>query len=262
MPNASTYPDSLVIPSKDKALKALTASEERFAGLCANGRTQSDAYRQTWATKIKNVDVVSSEVAKRPHVRRRINELREEIAEANVLDGRERREMLATIARTPVTRFVGVDLGNKRAVKRLGRDVLALKKVRVRTGEDGGTVTDFETHDRIAALREDAILAGERRTDGETSVNVGMAFTGILGALGGETGQNQGAAGVKVTSARSAELAPAQEADAHAHAREGAAVASLPALAALPTLTGAQTASKVPRDALGVPAGAVPIPED
>lgn len=150
--------------------------------LVANGRSLSEAYRQTWATKCKNVDHVSSIIGNKPHIRARIIEIREDISRAAVMDGRERREILATIARTPVTRFAGKDLSDPEIQKELGRELLALKKMTMRTDETGSQVTSIETCDRIAALREDAIMAGERMPDASTlaQVNIGQIFHGLM----------------------------------------------------------------------------------
>jgi hypothetical protein len=161
--------------------RSLTPFEEKFAGLCANGRSQSEAYRQSCPKPGKNADVIASGIANRPHVKARIAELRDEISKANVLDARERREILATLARTPVTAFMETDFSDPKSVAKLGKQVLALKKIKTRTDPSGNTSHEIETVDRIAAIREDSILAGDRRPDG--SVQVGIALdAGALAA--------------------------------------------------------------------------------
>lgn len=113
-------------------------------------RNAAEAYRRAYAYKGTNADVLSYRLMMRPAVKQAIDEAIEQSKADGVLDMRERRGFLARVVRDK-RRFPSPDAGT-----------------------------------RINAIREDAILAGERRQDG-TQVNVGVVVSlgDVLGGLGG-----------------------------------------------------------------------------
>src|SRR5690606_12857657 len=128
-----------------------TAVEAYFARLVAcEGFLPSRAYRIAWKSQAKDAHAIASRVMARPHVQAKIAELRAAADREAVMDRVRRRRMLADIAEAGWRRRKG----------------------------------SAKPADAIAAIREDAILAGERRTDG-TQFNIAgdVSFTQVLGAL-------------------------------------------------------------------------------
>lgn len=167
-------------PNHKRKKYPILAREDRFACLIAAGSTQAEAYRLVYGAS-RWPDKRGAEIANRPQVRARVEELRRKAAEGVVLDMRRRRETLARIAE-----------------------------------HTGGWGEAPGYGERIAAIREDAILAGERRTDG-TQINIGVQVTApvILAALrglsvAGPTETQTDALGVP-TAAVDAEVAPVPE---------------------------------------------------
>lgn len=189
---------------------------EKFCSLVALGVKPWEAYRdsgycpngseKTW---VGNAHKMRQE----PEIALRIAELVRFSSTDRTLTTRRRRELLAAIAETPVTQFIGVDLANAGEVRRLGRAVFALKgaKVKTFTGDDGQRVSemDLDLHDKIAAIREDAILAGERRTD-SSQVNVGIVVDlgAALATMGGGAGAERPLAADLVSVHESPQNAP------------------------------------------------------
>lgn len=114
----------------------------------------------------------AAELEQHPYVReycRRAGErlrAQREVRQRKLLDRLERREVLASIVRTDVTDLVGAG-GKLKDEKDLKKEQkAAIKKVKTRSyrdaGGDGDVVeTEIELHDKLAALKADAELAGE-----------------------------------------------------------------------------------------------------
>lgn len=121
------------LPSK----KLLSVKRAKFAALVAEGATQQAAYRLIFSPHCKKstAEVEGSRIANEPEVLAEIARIRNASWSQRVLVMQERRGLLGDIARKGV-------------------------KAKPTAG------------DAIAAIREDAILCGERRTDG-TQVNIG-----------------------------------------------------------------------------------------
>lgn len=168
---------------------------EKFCALVANGTPVLEAFKQAgYAVNAKRTaEVNASKLRWEPEIAHRVAELVRFSTTERTLSNRRRRELLASIAETPATQFVGVDFGNAGQIRKLGRAVFAIKGIKTKSyTNDAGltaTETDIDLHDRIAAIREDAILAGERRTDG-TQINIGgdLNLSVVLQSLRGAAG--------------------------------------------------------------------------
>lgn len=130
--------------------RGCTGAEEAFCRLIAfDGKKPTQAYRTVWGGKY--ADRMAFRVMARQHVIDRIEEMRAMALRRGLLRMEERRALLAETARA------------------------VPKKLKA-------------THtERIAAIREDAHLAGERRTDGGTVTIAAHLSAGVildsLGAL-------------------------------------------------------------------------------
>jgi hypothetical protein len=125
-----------------------SAVEAYFARLIAcEGFKATRAYRIAWKSKANDAHAIASRVMARPHVQAKIAELREQADREAVMSLVERRKLLADTARRPVK--------------------------------------EAPSHgERIAAIREDSILAGERGTDGtHLNLSLGVSIGAVLGAL-------------------------------------------------------------------------------
>ena len=131
-------------------------------------------YSDSYGEKIQTNNAYKLSYA--PEVRQRIAEIKAMAAHKDALTMQERRLALAAIVRTPATRFLGVQWSDPAEVQKLGPAVQAIKGIKCKSYEnDSGvsvTEADLDMYDKIAAIREDAILAGERRTDG-TQLTIG-----------------------------------------------------------------------------------------
>lgn len=130
--------------------KRLTGPEEVFCRLIAcEGKNQTTAYRLAWKTSANTARALAVRVMSRPHVLARIDELRAKVIAEGIGNMQERRK----------------HLWDKIRAKAEGKP---------------------SHSDQINAIREDAILAGERRQDG-SQVNVGVVVSlgDVLGGLGG-----------------------------------------------------------------------------
>lgn len=144
--NTSTHSDASVGKGRQ-----LTATEEYFCRLVAcEGRKPTQAYRIAWKGHKDSAHDLAPRVMARPHVQAKIAELRARAESEAIMDLRERRKLLADTARS------------------VPANVKASHS------------------DRIAAIREDAILAGERRADGsQVSLTLDISIGAIIGALRG-----------------------------------------------------------------------------
>jgi len=125
----------------------LTGPEDTFCRLIAcQGLHSGRAYRIAWKTDAKSSKDLAPRVLARPHVAARIAELRAQVDRDAVMSLNERRRLLADTAKREI-------------------------KVAPSHGE------------RIAAIREDSILAGERRADGSVQVAVGVDLGGLIASL-------------------------------------------------------------------------------
>lgn len=143
-------------------------------------------YSSSYAVKIQMNNAYKLSYA--PEVRARIAEIKAMAAHKDALTMQERRLALAAIVRTPATRFIGMDWADAGAVQKLGPAVHAIKGIKTKSYENDSGIAvseaDLDLYDKIAAIREDAILAGERRTDG-TQTNVTIDLRAVLAGLGG-----------------------------------------------------------------------------
>ena len=176
----STHPDMLV-----RKGRRLSGPQEYFCRLIAcEGKSQTAAYRLAFKANGHSAGDLGSRLMGKPAIVARVNQLRDMIDREAVLSATERRRILADMARTTVADLAGVDLGDAKALKRLGRKALAIKSLTTRTTPEGDTVASVQLVDRIAALREDAILAGERDTDKLlVQNNLQVNVNAVIGAL-------------------------------------------------------------------------------
>lgn len=131
--------------------RSLSPKKAKFAALIAEGATQQAAYRAVISPHCtKNTaEVEGSRMALRPEVREEIERIRQASWTDRVLVMQERRALLGDIARK-------------------------------------GAKAKPSASDAIAAVREDAILAGERRTDGtQVVVNGDVSVSLVLQSLRG-----------------------------------------------------------------------------
>lgn len=143
-------------------------------------------YSSSYAEKIQTNNAYKLSYA--PEVRARIAEIKAMAAHKDALTMQERRLALAAIVRTPATRFLRTDWSDDAEVQKLGPAAQAIKGIKVKSyaNDSGVTVSeaDLDLYDKIAAIREDAILAGERRSDGtQLSLSVEVNVGTVIGAL-------------------------------------------------------------------------------
>lgn len=130
------------------AKKGLNARCQRFAALLAGGATQAAAYMAVWpGTKRSTAQTNGCVLAARPDIAAAVRELRELAWADEVMSLRERRALLGQTARSVPKRLKA------------------------------------SHSDRIAAIREDSILAGDRQREG-AAVSVSVDVRSIVGALG------------------------------------------------------------------------------
>lgn len=142
----------------------LNAKEADFVReFIATGGNAAEAYRRAYQYKGRHADMLAVRVTKRAKVREAIEEMGREARESMHLDMKARRGLLARIARH----------------------------------EEGWNEAPSYT-ERVAAIREDAHLAGERRNDG-TQINIGgdVNLTTVLAAVRGDEGLSRGAVDVE-----------------------------------------------------------------
>lgn len=72
---------------------------EAFAQACATGMSASDAYRATYGTNAKNIDALSSRIAKTVNVGKRISELQAHAEHVTHMTIEEKRSIYAKEAR-------------------------------------------------------------------------------------------------------------------------------------------------------------------
>ena len=78
----------------------ITAKQAAFADAVVAGKTGSDAYRESYATRCSNkvVSVKAAELMANPKVKARIAELQAELKKASILDKQKSLELLSEIA--------------------------------------------------------------------------------------------------------------------------------------------------------------------
>lgn len=140
----------------------LTPQRQKFAELIATGTNKSAAYCQAFG-KEKITDSVrncAARLAKAPDILAKITELRQRaVAEseaAAVLTILEKRMILAQYVRTPVTKLH--ERANEHLIKRTTQKMLG-------AGEVAEVVTEIEGYDKIAAMKLDTELAGDKPKD-------------------------------------------------------------------------------------------------
>jgi hypothetical protein len=165
---------------------------ETFARLyAAGGLSLAECWRKAGYSGKYAVQIQTDNAYKLtidPQVSARITAIKQMAAHKDALTMQERRLALAAIVRTPATRFLGMDWNDAGEVLKLGPAVHAIKGMKTKSyeGDNGHMVSeaDLDLYDKIAAIREDAILAGERRTDG-SQTNVTIDLRAVLAGLGG-----------------------------------------------------------------------------
>lgn len=169
---------------------------ENFARAIAAGLPLAEAWKKAGYSCRYNKRAQEANACKlrrEPDVAARILEIHQAAKHKDALTMQERRLALAAIVRTPATRFLRIDWSDESEVLKLGPAVQAIKGIRTKSyaNDAGHTVaeTDLDLYDKIAAIREDAILAGERRTDGaHVSVSVAVDARSVIAAIRGGPG--------------------------------------------------------------------------
>jgi hypothetical protein len=162
---------------------AFDQRQSKFVALVAEGVPPRMAYMRVYKCKLISAGPAAHRLIRQPHIAERLAQLREMVEVATVMNMRERREILAAMARTTPLDLVDDD-GRLLPKEQLGRKAHAIRKFRSRRDPDGDVVTEIETVDRLAAIREDAILAGERSTDTQVTDNsVHITLAQIIASL-------------------------------------------------------------------------------
>jgi hypothetical protein len=124
----------------------------------------SPSYRWSQTMRRNVADLLE----KRPETLQAFQEIREEEFKKKLMGSAERRAILSALVRTPLTALATPEGGLRADLT--PDQALALKKVKVRI-DDKGTTREVEAHDRVAAARLDAELAGDLAR-GSAQVNI------------------------------------------------------------------------------------------